>query len=68
MSVAEALEKHYSPEEVAKMWSVHKDTIRKMFRDEPGVVSISNGKLKKNRTIRIPAAVLERVHRRMANV
>jgi hypothetical protein len=31
-----ATEKHYTPAQVAKMWGIGVDTVRRMFRDEPG--------------------------------
>lgn len=57
-------ERHYSPAEVAAMWSMHVDTVRKIFNDEPGVINISLLPSPKHKTIRIPQVVLDRVHRR----
>ncbi len=33
-----AFEKHYSVLEVAKLWSLSENTVRRMFMGEPGVV------------------------------
>lgn len=64
-------ERHYSPAEVARMWSVSVDSVRRLFRTEPGVLLISprhrNGK-RRYATLRIPASVLERVHKRCSLV
>jgi hypothetical protein len=60
-----AMEAHFSIEEVAKRWGLHQDTIRKYFRDEPGVIVISGGKQQRNRTMRIPESVVLRVHQRI---
>jgi hypothetical protein len=61
-------ERHYAPSEVAELWHLNVETIRRMFQDEPGVVVIQGPPKKGKRpykTIRIPQSVLERVHRRL---
>ena len=58
-------EKYYSPGELAELWGVDVETIRNIFRAEPGVLKISNGS-KLRTTLRIPIDVAERVHRRLA--
>jgi len=62
------LERHYSVLEVAAMWSLSADTIRRMFEDEPGIVFWGNAISRRRRrylTIRIPETVLRRVHQRL---
>ena len=57
-------ERHYKPQELAELWNVDENTIRRVFQDEPGVLRISNGTKGKRTyvTLRIPAAVVERVY------
>lgn len=61
-------ERHYAPSEVAKLWGLNIETIRRLFQDEPGVVvlqaPVKKGK-RPYKTIRIPQSVLERVHKRL---
>ena len=61
-------ERHYAPSEVADLWHFNVETIRQLFRDEPGVVvlqaPVKKGK-RPYKTIRIPHSVLERVHKRL---
>jgi len=61
-------ERHYKPSEVAVLWLLNVETIRRMFQDEPGVV-VLQGPIKKGKrpykTIRIPQSVLTRVHKRL---
>jgi len=61
-------ERHYAPSEVAALWHLSVEMIRRMFRDEPGVV-VLQGPIKKGKrpykTIRIPQSVLTRVHVRL---
>lgn len=66
--ISPAFERHYSPAEVAAMWSMHVDTVRKIFNNEPGVINISLLPKAKHKTIRIPQVVLDRVHRRRTQV
>jgi hypothetical protein len=64
-----ALEKHYSVIDVAKLWGLSENTIRRMFTGEPGVVEWGNEESRFKRaykTMRIPESVLQRVHRRHA--
>jgi hypothetical protein len=66
-----ALEKHYSVIEVAKLWGLSENTIRRMFTGEPGVVEWGSEESRFKRaykTMRIPESVLQRVHRRLAKV
>jgi len=59
-------ERHYTVEEIAAMWHLSKDAVRKLFRNEPGVFVYSNPnpRIRKRpyTTLRIPQSVLERVH------
>jgi len=62
-----------TPEELARRWHVSPTTIRRWFRDEPGVIqwgrAISRpGKPRAHLSMRIPLHVVERVRRRMARV
>jgi hypothetical protein len=62
-------EKHYSPNDLAKAWGVSSETIRQLFRDEPGVIKLGDRGTKYKRsylTLRIPQSVAERVHQRIS--
>jgi hypothetical protein len=60
-----AIERHFTVLEVSELWQLHPDTVRKMFRDQPGVLKIG-GKERRGKqgyvTLRIPESVLARVH------
>jgi hypothetical protein len=63
-----ALEKHYTVKEVASMWSLSDFTIRKIFKDEPGVIKIGEGERRYKRShfvLRIPESVLIRTHEKL---
>jgi hypothetical protein len=60
-------EKHYSPAELAQIWGVDPETIRNVFRNEPGVLKLGNNGGKRTYiTLRIPESIAERVHRRLS--
>jgi len=63
-----SIEKHFSPAELAKAWGVSAETIRSLFRSEPGVLKIGNNGARRRGylTLRIPQEVAERVHRRLS--
>jgi hypothetical protein len=63
-------EKHYSVEEIAGLWSLSRDTIRKIFLEEPGVLvhTRPGSKYRRSyRTLRIPRSVMVRVYGRMTS-
>jgi hypothetical protein len=63
--------KHYTPAEIAELWNLSADTVRKLFENEPGVLVLGNDKQRRQRryrTLRIPEDVLERVHKRLTRV
>ena len=67
---APLLEPHYTLAQVAEAWGVSTDTVRRMFEGEPGVLIIEPApgrysRRRRYRTLRIPASVADRVHRRM---
>jgi hypothetical protein len=62
-------ERHYSVEELASAWALSAETVRSIFRDEPGVLKIGKPATKHKRgyiTLRIPEEVAERVHQRLS--
>jgi hypothetical protein len=64
--------RHYAPAEIAELWSLSVDSVRKIFENEPGVLVIGNSVSGRRRrsytTLRIPQQVVERVHRRLSKV
>jgi transcriptional regulator GlxA family with amidase domain len=56
-------ERHYSVTEIATLWSLSRDSVRRIFRREPGVLAFGDRYV----TLRVPESVLERVHRRLSN-
>jgi hypothetical protein len=68
-----SLEAHYSAAQIAEAWGISVDTVRRLFEGEPGVLVIEPpqrrfARRRRYRTLRIPASVVDRVHRRMEMV
>jgi hypothetical protein len=64
-------ERHYSPAELAELWKLSADTIRRMFESEPGVLVFENpvrSSSRRFRTLRIPESIAQRVYARSSNV
>jgi hypothetical protein len=70
--VSPFIERHYSASELAELWNLSLDTIRRIFENEPGVLVLGEDRGKRNRrrytTLRIPESVAARVHRRLSKV
>jgi hypothetical protein len=64
-SSAPALERQYSPSEIAELWSLDTSTVRRIFQDRSDVFKWSSGKKGKRayETLRIPESTLVRVYR-----
>ena len=67
---AAPVERHYTVADVAAIWSLSDDMVRRIFEREPGVLVLggSGSGTRRYRTLRIPASVVQRVHRRLSNV
>lgn len=64
-----ALERHFSIQEIADLWGLCENSVRELFKEEPGVIRIQRPRSRYKRaytTLRVPKSVLERVHCRMS--
>jgi len=62
-------EQHFKPDELAELWGVSVDTIRKLFRDVPGVLVIDRPEKMHKRgycSMRIPESVAKRVYEKLS--
>jgi hypothetical protein len=63
-----SLERHFSVGELASLWDLSEQTIRRMFTGEPGVIEWGHTESRFKRgyiTMRIPESVVQRVHCRL---
>jgi hypothetical protein len=66
-----AFERHYSVNEISAMWNLAYNTIKAMFKNEPGVFAIGSEETRYGRqriTLRIPESVMLRVHKKRTQV
>ena len=61
-----ALERHFTPQQLAELWGLDESTIRRIFIDEPGVFKHGRPCRRNGRrdyvTLRIPESVVRRVY------
>jgi hypothetical protein len=67
-SVPVSHERHYSPSQIAAMWNLSEDKVRRIFEREPGSLVLENRRPGKRRyrTLRIPESVAQRVHLKLS--
>jgi hypothetical protein len=62
--------RHYTIAEIAVMWCLSPNAVRKIFEKEPGILILGDTQPRRGKrrytTLRVPEFVLERVHRRMS--
>ena len=67
-----AFEPHLTIQQIAEMWNLSPDAVRRIFRKEPGVVEIKKekGAFKRRSyiSLRIPQSVARRVHQKLSVV
>jgi hypothetical protein len=61
-------EKHFRIGELAEKWRLGRETIRKIIKDEPGVILIRQGRKKAHTTYSVPESVARRIHTRLTRV
>ena len=60
-------ERHYSITELRTQWALGRETVRKLVKDEPGIVKIRLGRKKANTTYSVPESVAKRIHTKLLN-
>jgi hypothetical protein len=69
---ATTLERHFSISEISEIWNLSKDSVRRLFQNEPGVLVLGDTSSRRRKrpytTLRIPQSVVERVHQRCSPV
>lgn len=60
-----AFEQHYRIGDLAKLWGLGRETVRKLCKDEPGIVKIMMGRNRRHTTYSIPESVARRIHTKL---
>jgi hypothetical protein len=61
-------EKHYRIGDLARMWGLGRETVRKLVKDDAGVVKIRMGRKKVHTVYTIPESAARRIHTRLLNL
>lgn len=61
-------EKHYRISDLARLWGLGRETVRKLVKDDPGVIKIRMGRKKTHTIYSIPESAAQRIHTRLLNV
>jgi predicted RNA-binding protein with PIN domain len=67
--MSSADEQHFTVKQIAALWGCSRELIRRLFRNEPGVLRVNRPSTRIKRgytTMKIPKSVMEQVHKRMA--
>jgi hypothetical protein len=62
-----SFEKHYRIGELAEMWGLGRETVRRLVKDDPGVIKVRMGRNKTHTVYSIPKSTARRIHTRLLN-
>ena len=65
LSEDSAFERHYRIGELARMWGLGRETVRKLVKDDPGVIKIRMGRKKAHTIYSVPESAASRIHTRL---
>ena len=60
-------EQHYRIGELSRIWGLGRETVRKLVKDDPGVLKIRIGNKKTHTTYSVPESAARRIHTRLLN-
>ena len=60
-------EKHYRISDLSRLWGLGRETVRKLVKDDPGVIKIRMGRKKTHTIYCIPESAANRIHTRLLN-
>ena len=58
-------EKHYRIGELAELWGLGRETVRKLVKDDPGVIKIRMGRKHAHTVYSVPESAARRIHTRL---
>jgi len=62
-----AFQKHYRISDLARLWGLGRETVRKLIKDDPGVIRIRMGRRKAHTIYSVPEEAALRIHTRLLN-
>lgn len=67
MSADPSFEKHYRIGDLARIWGLGRETVRKLVKDDIGVVKVRLGRKKAHTIYSVPESAARRIHTRLLN-
>jgi hypothetical protein len=61
-------EKHYRIGDLARTWGLGRETVRKLVKDDPGVIKIRMGRKKSHTVYSVPESAAQRIHTRLLDL
>jgi hypothetical protein len=62
-----AFERHYRVGELARLWGLGRETVRRLVQNDPDVIKIRMGRKKAHTTYSVPESAARRIHTRLLN-
>ena len=62
-----AFERHYCIGDLSRLWGLGRETVRKLIKDDPGVIKIRLGRKKAHTVYSVPESAVRRIHTRLLN-
>jgi hypothetical protein len=62
-----AFERHYRIGDLSRLWGLGRETVRKLIKDDPGVIKIRLGQRKAHTIYSVPESAVRRIHTRLLN-
>jgi hypothetical protein len=63
-----SFERHYRISDLARLWNLGRETVRKLVKDDPGVIKIRMGRKKAHTVYSVPESAARRIHTRLLNI
>lgn len=60
-----AFERHYRIGDLARIWGLGRETVRKLVKDDPEVIKIRLGRKKAHTIYSVPESAARRIHTRL---
>jgi hypothetical protein len=60
-------ERHHRISDLARLWGLGRETVRKLVKDDPGVIKIRMGRKMANTVYSVPESAARRIHTRLLN-
>ena len=67
IQIGTTFEVHYRISDLARLWGLGRETVRKLVKDDPGVIKIRMGRKKAHTIYSVPESAAHRIHTRLLN-